>query len=223
MNKLLLTLALVYLASSKNLRTENDQETLEAPKAKFYTIPLTRQAVTVSDQKQMFEFVTKSQDYVRARRVDGYDFMLPTPDELEALADKKAPENNGVLLETESQVKTKDRQSIPLYNFKNTQYTGPISIGDNDNEFQVIYDTGSANFWIDSTKCEDRGCVNHKRYDSDSSSTYNHVGLSLEVQFGTGGLSGEINEDTVYFGGVPVEKQAFAEIMQEDGDVFAMS
>lgn len=31
------------------------------------------------------------------------------------------------------------------------------------------------------------------------------MGLSLDVEFGTGALSGEINSDTVYFGGVPVE------------------
>lgn len=36
-------------------------------------------------------------------------------------------------------------------------------------------------------------------------------------------MSGEINEDTVYFGGIPIEKQAFAEIVHEDGDVFAAS
>lgn len=38
-----------------------------------------------------------------------------------------------------------------LHNFKNTQFTGPITIG--TQEFQVIFDTGSANLWIDSAKC----------------------------------------------------------------------
>lgn len=175
----------------------------------------------------MFEFITKSQDYVRARRIesDNYDYLLPTPDELDELAAKNTPVTKAEKEENKElmQIKTQDRKTIPLYNFKNTQYTGPISIGDSDNEFQVIYDTGSANFWIDSSKCNDRGCTNHKQYDSSKSSNYNHVGLSLEVQFGTGGLSGEINEDTVYFGGVAVEKQGFAEIVQEDGDVFAQS
>lgn len=67
--------------------------------------------------------------------------------------------------------------------------------------------------WIDSTKCKDKGCTNHKQYDASASKTFNNLGLSLEVEFGTGGLSGEINEDTAYFGGVPIEKQAFAEIV----------
>lgn len=48
---------------------------------------------------------------------------------------------------------------MSLHNFKNTQFTGPITIG--NQEFQVfeypnikvIFDTGSANLWIDSAKC----------------------------------------------------------------------
>lgn len=220
MKKTLICLALVYLASSKNLRTDSPQETLEAPKARFYTIPLTKQASNASDQKQLFEFITKSQDYVRERRINGYDYLLPTPEELDAIGNAEDNKQTELI---ETKTSTQEKRNIQLYNFKNTQYTGPISIGDAENEFQVIYDTGSANFWIDSSKCEDRGCVNHKRYNGANSPTYNHVGLSLEVQFGTGGLSGEINEDTVYFGGVAVEKQGFAEIVQEDGDVFAQS
>lgn len=31
------------------------------------------------------------------------------------------------------------------------------------------------------------------------------MGLSLDVEFGTGALSGEINEDTAYFAGIPVD------------------
>ena len=47
------------------------------------------------------------------------------------------------------------------------------------------------------------------------------MGLELDVQFGTGELQGEINEDTVYFGGIEINKQGFSEIISEDGDVFA--
>ena len=43
------------------------------------------------------------------------------------------------------------------------------------------------------------------------------------MQFGTGELEGEINEDTVYMGGVKIENQGFAEIVQESGPVFENS
>jgi len=36
-------------------------------------------------------------------------------------------------------------------------------------------------------------------------------------------LSGEINQDTVYLGGVEIQNQAFAEIVEESGQVFSMS
>ena len=44
-------------------------------------------------------------------------------------------------------------KNVKLYNFKNSLYTGEIAIGNEDEKFNVIYDTGSANFFIDSTKC----------------------------------------------------------------------
>jgi cathepsin D len=128
--------------------------------------------------------------------------------------------NTGSYTEKSSSA-TGSTQSIKLYNFKNSQYTGKIAIGEPTNTFDVIYDTGSANFWIDSSKCNDPGCLNHKRYDSSNSPTYNRMGLELDVEFGTGELEGEINQDTVYFGGVEVQSQGFSEIMKENGEIFA--
>lgn len=94
-------------------------------------------------------------------------------------------------------------------------------MGNPDNTFDVIFDTGSSNFWINSKKCTDYGCLNHKQYDGRDSDAYHSLGFGLEVQFGTGALSGEINEDTVFVGGIAVESQDFAEIVSEEGDVFA--
>lgn len=75
---------------------------------------------------------------------------------------------------------------IHLYNFKNTQYTGELAIGSEDNKFKVLFDTGSANLWIDSSKCQEEGCKNHKQYDGTKSSTYKSVGYALDVMFGYG-------------------------------------
>lgn len=41
--------------------------------------------------------------------------------------------------------------------------------------------------------------------------------------FGTGELNGEVNQDAVYLGGIEVEDQDFAEIVQETGSVFENS
>ena len=84
----------------------------------------------------------------------------------------------------------------------------------------MIFDTGSANFWINSKRCQDEGCLSHKQYDYTLSQKYKKIGFKLDVQFGTGQLSGVINEDSVFFGGVEIANQDLAEITDELGQVF---
>ncbi|CAD8135397.1 unnamed protein product [Paramecium pentaurelia] len=127
------------------------------------------------------------------------------------------------ILDDISLTQTQQKESIKLYNFKNTQYTGEISFGASENKFKVIFDTGSANIWLNSARCHDYGCKNHKQYDGQKSLTYEHLGYDLDVEFGTGELMGEINADTAYIGNVKIRKQEFAEIVRENGDVFAQS
>lgn len=43
----------------------------------------------------------------------------------------------------------------------------------------MIFDTGSANFWIDSTKCKNEGCKQHTQYKPSSRSK--HLGYALNV------------------------------------------
>ncbi|CAD8178863.1 unnamed protein product [Paramecium octaurelia] len=162
---------------------------------KIYKVKLDR--TESQAKKSLFDFITTSQQYRNsADLLDGSDIAM---------------------------TQTKQKESIKLYNFKNTQYTGEIGLGAQDNKFKVIFDTGSANIWLNSARCSDYGCKNHKQYDGSKSSTYEHLGYDLDVQFGTGELMGEINADTAYVGGVKIAKQEFAEIVKENGDVFAQS
>ncbi|EGR29114.1 hypothetical protein IMG5_162980 [Ichthyophthirius multifiliis] len=115
---------------------------------------------------------------------------------------------------------TSTTASISLTNIKNSQYTGQISIGDPQNVFSVIYDTGSANVWINSKICKDQGCKKRKQYDHDRSENYERENLHLDVEFGTGELKGEFSQDTFYFGGIQIDKQDFIEIGEEIGMVF---
>eukprot|EP01017_Pseudomicrothorax_dubius_P013390 TRINITY_DN1586_c0_g1_i2.p1 TRINITY_DN1586_c0_g1~~TRINITY_DN1586_c0_g1_i2.p1 ORF type:complete len:433 (+),score=118.10 TRINITY_DN1586_c0_g1_i2:93-1391(+) len=198
--QIFLVLALcVTFAVSVNLR--KSEESLQNKKSGLIVIPLKRIETTVTDRQQLFDFITKSQRYVTDELAD-----LDSDDEY-----------------TSTAVSSASLPHIGLHNFKNTQYTGEIAVGSAENRFSVIFDTGSANMWINSAECPDRGCKLHHQYDPAKSSSFKRVGFNLEVQFGTGQLAGEIASDNVWFGGVNIANQDFSMIKKEVGEVFVQA
>ena len=110
---------------------------------------------------------------------------------------------------------------IALKNYANTQFVGEVSIGTPVQKFDVIFDTGSANFVINSKKCTNLSCTNRKSYNSNRSVTYKSIGTTIDIQFGTGEIIGEVSEDSVSIGPVHLRHQKFVEITEEIGEVFA--
>jgi cathepsin D len=110
--------------------------------------------------------------------------------------------------------------NIPLINYDDAQYYGSISIGTPPQTFTVIFDTGSSNLWVPSSSCITIGCLLHKRYSASSSSTYVANGQKFVIEYGSGGVSGFLSQDTVTWGGLPITKQVFAEITRETGISF---
>ena len=109
---------------------------------------------------------------------------------------------------------------LKLKNFSNSQYVGRVGVGSPPQYLDVIFDTGSANFWVNSKLCHDLACETHSAYDNSLSHTYERLGYIINVEFGTGEIKGEINYDSITVAGITIPRQSFGEITDEIGEVF---
>jgi len=116
--------------------------------------------------------------------------------------------SSGSLRESEAAVEAGD--SVPISDYQNAQFYGPIKIG--GQSFNVIFDTGSANVWVPSKSCKFLTCWLHHRYDESKSKTYQKDGRQFKVQYGSGPVEGVFSKDTVTVGTIDVKAQAFAEV-----------
>lgn len=115
---------------------------------------------------------------------------------------------------------------IPITNFEDTEYYGPITIGTPPQTFMVIYDTGSSNLWVPSSKCNGElfpACKNHSKFDASKSHTYHDVGTRLILPYGSGVCSGTLANDVVGFGGYNITNATFGQITIEPGQVWVES
>jgi len=99
-------------------------------------------------------------------------------------------------------------------------YYGDVEIGTPKQKFQVIFDTGSADFWIAAKDCRD--CANSLNlYDGDLSSTYEEDKKNFEIEYeDNDAVSGHRSFDVVTLAGdLEAERQGFAEV-DTVGDFF---
>ncbi|KAK6242909.1 hypothetical protein QUC31_009318 [Theobroma cacao] len=117
-----------------------------------------------------------------------------------------------------------DGEVMPLKNYLDAQYYGVIGIGSPPQNFTVIFDTGSSNLWVPSSKCYfSIACYFHSKYKSSRSSTYTKIGKSCEINYGSGSISGFLSQDNVKVGGLVVKDQVFIEATREGSLTFALA
>ncbi|XP_010829174.1 PREDICTED: chymosin [Bison bison bison] len=110
--------------------------------------------------------------------------------------------------------------SVPLTNYLDSQYFGKIYLGTPPQEFTVLFDTGSSDFWVPSIYCKSNACKNHQRFDPRKSSTFQNLGKPLSIHYGTGSMQGILGYDTVTVSNIVDIQQTVGLSTQEPGDVF---
>ncbi|OWM62872.1 hypothetical protein CDL15_Pgr020166 [Punica granatum] len=113
---------------------------------------------------------------------------------------------------------------VPLNNYLDAQYYGEIGIGTPPQTFTVIFDTGSSNLWVPSSKCYlSLACYFHSKYKASQSSTYTKIGTTVEITYGSGSISGFLSKDNVEVGDLTVQHQVFIEATQESSLTFVLA
>ncbi|KAL9236602.1 hypothetical protein vseg_011249 [Gypsophila vaccaria] len=113
---------------------------------------------------------------------------------------------------------------VELKNFMDAQYFGEIGIGTPPQKFTVVFDTGSSNLWVPSSKCYfSIACFFHPNYKSSKSSTYQKNGKSAAIHYGSGAISGFFSVDNVEVGDLVVKNQEFIEATSEPGTTFVVA
>ncbi|SCM04269.1 plasmepsin IX, putative [Plasmodium chabaudi chabaudi] len=120
---------------------------------------------------------------------------------------------------SEKEDSTDSKVILPLQQLKDSQYVGFIQIGNPPQTIRPIFDTGSTNIWIVSTKCKDKTCLKVHRYNHKLSDTFKYYTprTNLDIMFGTGIIQGTIGIETFKIGPFKIENQSFGLVKREKG------
>ncbi|XP_046719797.1 gastricsin-like [Silurus meridionalis] len=111
----------------------------------------------------------------------------------------------------------------PMTNYADTYYYGVISVGTPPQSFQVLFDTGSSNFWVDSVYCSTQACTSHPQFNPQHSSTYQNTSQTFYLGYGFGSISGIFGYDTVTLSGIQIPNQVIGLSTNEPSQTFLMA
>mmetsp|Transcript_4055 Transcript_4055/g.3451 ORF Transcript_4055/g.3451 Transcript_4055/m.3451 type:complete len:234 (-) Transcript_4055:472-1173(-) len=112
---------------------------------------------------------------------------------------------------------------IPLTNYLDAQFYGPMSLGTPSQTFQVIFDTGSSDLWVMAENCTSIACKLHPKFDNTKSSSFKNNGTAFNIHYGSGSGQGYLGADNLNWGGVEVKDQTFALMTKLEGVAFIIS
>lgn len=123
-------------------------------------------------------------------------------------------------------------EEIVVHDLANAQYYGVVKIGTPPQEFEVVFDTGSADMWVPGPNCSKHSanCQGKAAFDSSKSTSFAAVASDAMSQFtiayGSGKVQGSYGVDTVTLAeDFTVDHQTFAYVDSTDGlkDVYKLA
>jgi len=117
-------------------------------------------------------------------------------------------------------IQKRAKHNLPTYveslvNNHNTRLFGTVHIGNPPQEFQVIFDTGSSNFWVPGHTCQ--GAGNRKTFKPHLSKSFTPIDKKISLQYGKGGAAGNLGKDHVKIAGMNVSNVTFARLTNLNG------
>ncbi|CAJ1456876.1 unnamed protein product [Effrenium voratum] len=129
---------------------------------------------------------------------------------------------------------------LRLQDLSSSEYAGLLGVGTRANctglgtrsiegrcpaaQLRVIYDTGSADLWVNSDLCTYGPCSmdDRHRFNRSSSKTYEQANKpeGFQTEYASGSITGVLGTDDVWLGPVVVKQQTLGLISQEYGEAF---
>ena len=100
--------------------------------------------------------------------------------------------------------------SEPLTDFNRSRWPGLTSVGEPSQSFEILFDTGSSDFWVPSTNCTDLFCSTRPKYDPTKSTASKLKPGRFFIEYGDNPnvtVQGPIYTDTVSIAGIQVTEQ----------------
>ncbi|PWN42199.1 acid protease [Ceraceosorus guamensis] len=96
-------------------------------------------------------------------------------------------------------------------------YVATIQIGSENTPFRMLVDSGSADTWVGSTKCDNCSGV-HQKLGKSVSKTFQGTTNPFSITYGTGSVSGILGRDDVYIAGMKLANQTLGLARKETTD-----
>ncbi|GAA5846912.1 hypothetical protein JCM5353_006015 [Sporobolomyces roseus] len=175
------------------------------------TVPLMQRkqgvAITKEDGTVNSESLQRQITFIRAKYQKTIAaYLRNTGEALGEILDKadnatSSSKQDGSSSDSVIRTQSRKRQSETLYNYNNDLlWAGEVRLGTPPQDFTILFDTGSSDFWVPSNDPQCTGCTGNK-FDSSLSTTSSRKNGRFSIYYGDGSsTSGPIYTDVMQMG-----------------------